>query len=360
MPNAGYAAFATRRFQRGELICTEKPAVWIEGHHPFTEEQVLEIDRRIAMLPAEQQRAALSLANVFADAPTLAAGIFMTNSFDMPDSALQWPEPCKQAQFLGSPKSIEGNPSFSAESLKKEAQDGEEGDGVPRCALYVAIARLNHSCTPNAQQSHIPSTGEEVLYATRTIEEGEEINDCYIDLRQTTAERRAALSEIYRFHCTCKTCAAADNPASATTAAQDDRYRSKAATFDDLILRTISDSGVDTALYVALDAVRLLSAATCLPWSERYLPDAWVTVHDLYLAVAMQHKSRDRRDNFKNSKGRMGNSGYPTERSNSGDSEPRRAAQSAIATAAQLSMALSGPRSPEYMRAMLKLRAFVG
>ena len=59
-----------------------------------------------------------------------------------------------------------------------------------------AIARLNHSCCPNAQQTHIPETGEEVLYASRDIEVGEEINDCYIELRKKRSERRRELKEV--------------------------------------------------------------------------------------------------------------------------------------------------------------------
>lgn len=36
----GCAAFATRSFKKGELICSEFPLVWIHGHHPFNEDQV--------------------------------------------------------------------------------------------------------------------------------------------------------------------------------------------------------------------------------------------------------------------------------------------------------------------------------
>jgi hypothetical protein len=46
--------------------------------------------------------------------------------------------------------------------------------------MYLALARLNHSCTPNVQQTHMPDTTEEALFACRDIKRGEEINDCYI------------------------------------------------------------------------------------------------------------------------------------------------------------------------------------
>jgi hypothetical protein len=108
--------------------------------------------------------------------------------------------------------------------------------------MFLAIGRLNHSCIPNAQQTFIPlqrnnkkvnnikiSTntshnnnnnnkrssssciGYEVLYATRDIMIGEEINDCYIELRQSSKDRRKELMSLYRFKCLCKICSINDD-----------------------------------------------------------------------------------------------------------------------------------------------------
>ena len=44
---------------------------------------------------------------------------------------------------------------------------------LSQCSFaLITCVRLNHSCTPNAQQTHIPSSGEEVLYAARDIQIG--------------------------------------------------------------------------------------------------------------------------------------------------------------------------------------------
>lgn len=61
----GYAAFATRDFAQGEWICTEFPAVWISGHHPFSEDQVSEIEKRVGKLGNDDQDAFYNMANVF-------------------------------------------------------------------------------------------------------------------------------------------------------------------------------------------------------------------------------------------------------------------------------------------------------
>ena len=133
IPGQGFAAFATRDFVAGELILIESPTVWVHGHHPFTATQVDEIERKISLLSDQDRQAFYAMANVYNTTDqecfgSSAAGIFLTNSFDMVD-----------------------------------APYGKS------CAMYCAIARLNHSCVPNVQQTHLPETSEEVLYASRAI-----------------------------------------------------------------------------------------------------------------------------------------------------------------------------------------------
>ena len=263
----GFAAFATRRFEMGELICTELPTVWAPGHHPFSAAQVAEIEARVSGLGDEERGAFYAMANVFPvpDAATRAAGIFMTNAFDMTDSP-----------------------------------HGEA------CAMYLALARLNHSCTPNAQQTHLPDTGEEVLYASRAIEAGEEINDCYIELRQPAARRRAELADLYRFDCSCPACCCLG-----AEAGTDDANRTRAAQLDDLVVDVAAESGPARALDVALQAVRLLTAPENLPWSARYVADAHLSVYQLCEAL-----------------------------------DKRELARKHIAAALEMNLLLQGPRSP--------------
>jgi hypothetical protein len=116
----GFCAFALRAFKPGDLIIIEAPTVWVHGHHPFNELQLVEIQHKVDQLAEGDKAAFYELANAFSEEP-VAAGIFMTNCFDMVDS-------------------LHGT----------------------ACAMYCAIARLNHSCYPNAQQTHISETGEEV------------------------------------------------------------------------------------------------------------------------------------------------------------------------------------------------------
>jgi hypothetical protein len=120
----GYFAIATRDFEAGELICREKPTTYTAGWHPFNESQIKILNEDVEKLSVEEQKAFFEMANVFPECDP-AAGIYMTNSFDMVAS--------------------------SASSSSS-------------CGMYLAIARLNHSCRPNAQQTHLPETKEEVRH----------------------------------------------------------------------------------------------------------------------------------------------------------------------------------------------------
>ena len=236
----GYCAFASRSFVAGELILTERPMVWVHGYHPFTVAQVDEVERAVAALPPVERKAFYAMANVFAPTESggsRAAGVFMTNSFEMAGST--------------------------------------HGDCS---AMYLAIARLNHSCAPNAQQTHLPATGEEALYASRDIAVGEEVCDCYIDLRQARHNRQCELQELFRFTCACVACAVPDSRA-------DDALRVRAARFEDEGVLAAEAGDLALALEVVLGGVKLLEAAGNLPWSVRYCAAAHVAAHQLYTAV---------------------------------------------------------------------------
>jgi hypothetical protein len=240
----GLVAYSTRNIKQGELICVEFPAVWIHGHHPFSPEQVQEIEEKVSALCEEDKVAFYAMANVFEQDSnyTKATGIFMTNCFDMTDS-------------------IYGQ----------------------ACAMYLAFARLNHSCTPNAQQTHIPETTEEVLYASRDINIGEEINDCYIDLRQNRQQRRQDLFEYYCFECHCDACIQSDPI--------QDQLREQTAQFQDQVVEYIENNNGEEedadipctkAVNYALRMLQQLETIEAIKWSIRYLPEIYWTIYQLY------------------------------------------------------------------------------
>jgi hypothetical protein len=79
------------------------------------------------------------------------------------------------------------------------------------------VALLNHACAPNAA-AMFPELGAEPgrevrvrVVAIQDIAAGEEITTAYVDTTLPTALRRAALSETYRFDCSCSLCSKSTN-----------------------------------------------------------------------------------------------------------------------------------------------------
>ena len=72
-------------------------------------------------------------------------------------------------------------------------------------ALFVATARINHSCTPNAHAHYRPAWGAQLVYALRDIEPGEEIEISYFRLTQSRASRQRVSAQ-WGFQCTCPAC----------------------------------------------------------------------------------------------------------------------------------------------------------
>lgn len=144
--------------------------------------------------------------------------------------------------------------------------------------MYCAIARLNHSCTPNTIQTHIPQSMEEILVASRTIEIGEELNDSYIDLRESRIERNISLKKWWRFECDCKSCFIPPSNESnyetnniiIKTMEEDDQLRCKSMKLDHDII-TAAEFNQQRALSLAIELIDLLENKKCINWSIRYL-----------------------------------------------------------------------------------------
>lgn len=234
-PDKGFYAIATRNFQAGELICREYPvataSVW-----PFSRSEAEEAVLTVSRLPEEERNAFFQLSNVYSEEEEV-EGIFKTNSFDM---------------------TCEGD---------------ERASG-----MYLAIARLNHSCRPNAQQTHIPSTKEEVLYATRHIKRGEEICDCYIELRQSKEDRQRELKKLYRFTCCCPSCELPENRPSegGLCIEKDDKNRINAMRLEKEMMNLAEMGLIQKAMDTAKELIQLLEHPESIGWGERFLADTYL------------------------------------------------------------------------------------
>ncbi|KAH9214369.1 hypothetical protein DL95DRAFT_523919 [Leptodontidium sp. 2 PMI_412] len=77
--------------------------------------------------------------------------------------------------------------------------------GTSHIGLFPLIARINHSCRPNAVNYWSERLGKRIIYAGRDIDVGEEITVSYIPLLKSTKERQQRLGQ-YGFVCGCEAC----------------------------------------------------------------------------------------------------------------------------------------------------------
>ena len=80
--------------------------------------------------------------------------------------------------------------------------------------LFLTIARINHSCRPNANHIWRADLQMTLIFATRDIEEGEEFSITYGPSGECldAAGRRAYLEERFSFECGCEMCEESSNP----------------------------------------------------------------------------------------------------------------------------------------------------
>ena len=131
-----------------------------------------------------------------------AAGIFMTNSFDMVDSPrgmacgmyvalaryVRVMVLCSMLSYASRiTPCLESLPLFSPSLLLLSL--------LLSLPLFSSSLSLNHSCVPNAQQTHVPSSGSEVLYASRKIVIGKYSNDLFLPFIRIVVCGNGVMSE---------------------------------------------------------------------------------------------------------------------------------------------------------------------
>lgn len=86
----------------------------------------------------------------------------------------------------------------------------KEDDDRWRATVFLTVARINHSCTPNAQPHYRPSSGAKMIYSFRDIEPGEEIEISYFGVIMPYTDRQAR-AKSWGFTCNCPACSLSGN-----------------------------------------------------------------------------------------------------------------------------------------------------
>merc|ERR1719373_608364 len=80
-------------------------------------------------------------------------------------------------------------------------------------ALYISVARLNHSCTPNAKLFFPGNSAALSVMAVAPVAAGQELCISYISQDDNVQTRRKQLLEWYGFMCSCDKCCQEDSGA---------------------------------------------------------------------------------------------------------------------------------------------------
>lgn len=83
-------------------------------------------------------------------------------------------------------------------------------DACHGIGVFPTYSRLNHSCTPNVQNSYNATIGRETVHAIRDIEKGEEVVTAYVPIQRPAHLRNDDLVKKWGHECFCETCLAHD------------------------------------------------------------------------------------------------------------------------------------------------------
>ncbi|EGD80817.1 hypothetical protein PTSG_01403 [Salpingoeca rosetta] len=191
--------------------------------------------------------------------------------------------------------------------LNSFALSSERFPGMTTYGFYLRMAFCNHSCRPNACQYIDPNSTRArlnspsiVLRAVSDIAEGEEVCISYIELMDTTPERREALQELYYFTCQCPRCERAlplHLPSSSPSAEKKTKADDATATATagdgeeegSLALETRVVEEFRATLQAANDKAKakdmkgsMLAWGRCAELGERIYPSNWPTMATLY------------------------------------------------------------------------------
>ena len=216
----GKGVFASRNFERGDLILSERPIFCVATYASHAELEPLwqnHIDVAVRDLSPANLDAYLSLQNSHnrcscfrGDGPLM--GIFATNAYGV------------------------------------SVRDG---------GICLKASRINHSCSPNARFCFDSNSGEIRIYALGTIARGEEISVSYIGCRRLferpRLSRQAHLRSRYHFTCACPVCSLPE-----AESKRSDVRRQRINELWNLVGHLTAPTQKDQCVNAAVEAMRLL------------------------------------------------------------------------------------------------------
>lgn len=212
MDGKGFGVVAEKTFDAGDLVYQEAPLImW--NVEDATKSQLLNLVAAIAVLLSVFLLVAFNAVG-FTPLPLAAAAAFALRrrELGMPEELQEQYDQLsseEQDQLKGLSDCSSGEKTMMG-ILRTNGFSRGASSSSSTLLLCPVLARLNHSCSPNCQQSWDEESGQEKLYAMTKIQPGEELCITYCDLREPRDGRRDVLRAKYGFLCSCPACCHTD------------------------------------------------------------------------------------------------------------------------------------------------------
>ncbi len=189
----GFGIFASQHIARGTRILTERPLLSITDASP----DILAATRNLTLAA---QQALLPLSFNFAKRSS--PWRFLDATWQ---SLRSWSRQASTKANIASTFAIRKNRDILNIFYNNNFALADEHNTR---ALFPTIARLNHSCIPNAQGNFNTNLGRFTIHALRDIVHGDEITISYLQDGGASLEaRQKRLRDGYDFDCACEICA---------------------------------------------------------------------------------------------------------------------------------------------------------
>lgn len=157
-------------------------------------------------------------------------------------------------------------------------QEEAEGDVITsrpvwRRAVFPNVARINHSCVPNAHAHYRRELGSMFVFALRDIDPGEEIVISYFNITLPRNERQERAKK-WGFTCTCPACSdTSDREAHEQLLA---RVRGVKETNARLLLLPQADISAQDLQKSVQNTMELIRSVWEQAWLKPQMPEMWV------------------------------------------------------------------------------------
>ncbi|EAA28732.2 SET domain-containing protein [Neurospora crassa] len=157
----------------------------------------------------------------------------------------------------------------SALALLEEQELQEHGEGM--MGLFAEVARINHSCRPNARLRFSKNRLAMEVVSYRPIFPGEEILISYTPLNLPPSDRHNFLQQTHHFTCHCPLCTAlSDDPSANTPAAESHSRRQHLNELWTTMLHAKSEGFYQDAINILKDWLDFAEVEGLLPLMGEY------------------------------------------------------------------------------------------